>query len=277
MDSINKGGNLLKQKYLNIGCGNKTHPAWVNADFKPKNRDIINVDIRNELPFDDCSFQVVYHSQVLEHLSKEEGTLFIRECFRILKPGGVLRVVVPDLENIVREYLRLLEINRKENTPISQENYNWILLELFDQVARNKSTGEMGEYLSRKDLINQDYLISRFGMMAKSFFNQSGRGKSSKSLLGNFKSKIYKFYKSLFFSELKDIGQFRLNGEVHYNMYDSYSLGKLLADVGFLEIQLVNPHQSNIKSWNDFQLDVKDKLILDPSSLFMEGIKQQLS
>jgi predicted SAM-dependent methyltransferase len=62
-------------------------------------------DVRNPLPFPTDSADVIYSSHLLEHLYFEEAGKLVRECFRVLKAGGVLRVVVPDLGAIVREYL----------------------------------------------------------------------------------------------------------------------------------------------------------------------------
>jgi predicted SAM-dependent methyltransferase len=62
-------------------------------------------DIRKPLPFPDGSASAIYASHVLEHLYFEEGTRLIREAFRVLSAGGILRVVVPDLNSIVQEYL----------------------------------------------------------------------------------------------------------------------------------------------------------------------------
>jgi predicted SAM-dependent methyltransferase len=57
------------------------------------------------LPFPDGSAAAIYASHVLEHLYFEEGRQLIRESFRVLSGGGLLRIVVPDLNAIVREYL----------------------------------------------------------------------------------------------------------------------------------------------------------------------------
>jgi ubiquinone/menaquinone biosynthesis C-methylase UbiE len=62
-------------------------------------------DIRKPLPFPDGSASAIYASHVFEHLYFEEGKRLIREAYRVLGSSGILRVVVPDLNAIVREYL----------------------------------------------------------------------------------------------------------------------------------------------------------------------------
>jgi predicted SAM-dependent methyltransferase len=118
---------------LNLGCGLLTDPSWVNVDGSwnarlakhtilrrvitslgilpaekaavPWSSEIFVHDVRKPLPFPAGSADAVYASHVLEHLYREQGQQLIRESFRVLAPGGVVRIVVPDLSTIVREYL----------------------------------------------------------------------------------------------------------------------------------------------------------------------------
>jgi SAM-dependent methyltransferase len=66
-------------------------------------------DVRRGIPFPDSSFDVVYHSHLLEHIDRHAAPAFLRECVRVLKTDGILRVVVPDLELLSRRYLERLE------------------------------------------------------------------------------------------------------------------------------------------------------------------------
>lgn len=118
----------MDQLKVNLGCGNHTPEGWVNVDyafgarlakipfFRVINKKIglfqmdwddrIKIhDLRRTFPFDNGSVDVVYTSHTLEHFSKQDGKLFLGECYRVLRPGGILRVVVPDLEAIVSDYI----------------------------------------------------------------------------------------------------------------------------------------------------------------------------
>lgn len=61
-------------------------------------------DITNALPLHDGSVEVLYSSHMLEHLDRSEATRFLQEAFRILRPGGIIRIAVPDLKKQIAHY-----------------------------------------------------------------------------------------------------------------------------------------------------------------------------
>ena len=66
-------------------------------------------DLRKGIPFPDGSVDAVYHSHVLEHIDRDGADGFMSEIRRVLRPGGVQRIVVPDLELLVKRYVASLE------------------------------------------------------------------------------------------------------------------------------------------------------------------------
>ena len=137
---------MHKLNYLNLGCGFNFHKEWINVDMTSNSPYVISHNLLKKFPFHNNRFDVIYNSHVLEHFLKEKASNFVRECFRVLKPGGIMRVCVPDLENIVNEYLKQLHENIENPNRLSEANYDWILLEMYDQTVRNHSGGQMGEY-----------------------------------------------------------------------------------------------------------------------------------
>jgi predicted SAM-dependent methyltransferase/GR25 family glycosyltransferase involved in LPS biosynthesis len=149
---------VLKPR-LNLGCGAQVHPEWTNVDIMPQHPGAFNHDLNKPLPFADASFEVVYHSHVLEHLTKEQGKAFVAECYRVLKPGGILRVVVPDLETIALLYPENLD-KAESGDGRASDRHKWmydrrllgrLLAESgFDRVAIRKagesSILEFGKY-----------------------------------------------------------------------------------------------------------------------------------
>jgi len=273
-----------KLKYLNIGCGNNFHKDWINIDMVSFSPHIIQYNILKKIPLPDNFVKVVYHSQVLEHIPKKKALPFIKECYRVLELGGIIRIVVPDLENIINEFKRLLKENLLQPTELSKANYEWITIELFDQMVRNNTGGLMREYLSREKLINKDYVLKRSSFIGEKIYSNSKITNSEiikdqiekygyiitikkiiHLLSGKFKGKIL--------GKKYQIGNFRLSGEVHMWMYDRFSLCDLLKECGFKDVTLKTPYDSDIPSWSDFQLDVKNGKPYNPTSLFIEAKK----
>ncbi|MGH8678073.1 MAG: class I SAM-dependent methyltransferase, partial [Burkholderiales bacterium] len=114
-------------RLLNFGCGATFHPAWVNLDSSPVSPQVIRHDLREPFPFPANSFDGVYGSHVLEHLEPDAAIRLLKECHRVLKPGGIVRVVVPDLEVIARLYLESLE-GAAAGDPNSEMRYDWAML-----------------------------------------------------------------------------------------------------------------------------------------------------
>lgn len=95
---------------LNVGCGTDYKEGWINIDNNSDNnieRLDLNWDLRNPLPFRDSSVDFIFNEHFIEHLTVEEGQAAIKDLMRVLKPGGVLRVAMPDLEIAVDQYLNL--------------------------------------------------------------------------------------------------------------------------------------------------------------------------
>jgi predicted SAM-dependent methyltransferase len=281
-------------RLLNLGCGQQYHNDWTNIDFY-KSPNIIDHNLLKGIPFIDNEFDVVYHSHLLEHFSKSDGEKFIKECFRVLKPGGIIRIAVPDLEEIVKNYFVNLK-GALDCDANSAYNYEWTMLELYDQAVRNISGGEMAAYLYRKDIPNKEFVFERIGeegMNLHKIYLDSVEDSSKHDVQEskrNMRLSLVKFarkLRSLFFrllfkneyelkksnSEALEIGKFRLSGEIHQWMYDHYSLSLLLKRAGFCNIRKVSAFESNIPGWDKFNLDHKDGQVRKPDSLFMEASK----
>lgn len=281
------------KNYLNLGCGYRYHKDWTNVDFVSTGEGVQAHNLLQGIPFPEHNFEVVYHSHVLEHFTKSDGKKFIEECYRVLKPNGIIRIAVPDLEQIVGEYIKNLEKARKGNTK-AQQDYEWIMLELYDQVVRSKSGGDMAAYIFQPEVPNEDYVFARLGEEARNLrkgylasLNQpkkeSNTPKDNRSIFRKFLSKLKRnLQQVLFQSEMKfyqenahyaQLGKFRLGGEIHQWMYDSYSLSKLLTEVGFKEVKIQTAFESQIPNWNSYELETKEGIIFKPDSLFIEAKK----
>ena len=238
---------------LNLGCGSRHHPEWVNLDSDPDDATVQRWDIGRGLPFETGAFDAVYHSHLLEHLRPADVEALMRETVRVCRPGGVVRIVVPDLERIAREYLRLLDA-ALAGEPGAEADYDWIMLELYDQAVREESGGRMEDALSG-ELPNRDYVTRRVGHAA--FPKRSRlRHRIARAVRGR----------------ALQIGRFRLSGEVHHWMYDRFSLARLMTRFGLAEPRVMRAGESAIEGWAGYHLDVlEDGSVAKPDSLFMEA------
>ncbi|PJZ70267.1 hypothetical protein CH373_12375 [Leptospira perolatii] len=263
-------------KLLNLGCGVNFHPAWTNVDFVKTGEGVIKADLRRGIPFASASIDVVYHSHVLEHFEKSDAILFLKECYRVLKPGGILRIVVPDLERTVREYLRILDSAVKEESSAGQK-YSWIVVELIDQLARNQSGGLMASYWKSMNKEEENYVKERVG--EEPFRNPPNLTKNRSisnylfSLLRKCKNLALKLLLGREYHSLR-VGRFRLNGEPHLWMYDRFSLPIAVASAGFAKPRIADAFRSSIPNFHEYGLDVDPEgNIRKPDSLFLEAIK----
>lgn len=103
-----KAARLSKQVdlKLHLGCGSKLKEGWINIDMRSSAD--IRLDLSRKLPFKSDSAAMVYSEHFLEHIDYPDGAMkLLGECFRVLKPGGVFSVGVPDTEWPLLEYAKV--------------------------------------------------------------------------------------------------------------------------------------------------------------------------
>lgn len=154
-------------KVLNLGCGTKTSPKAINIDWsiyltiknnyffrlcspiilsedrrkklRGLDRSILVHDIRKGLPFDDRSVDAVYHSHMFEHIDRSKAPLFLQEVKRVLVPGGIHRIVVPDMENLANAYLQ--HVARVKDDPSSVCDHDRYISDMIEQMVRKEAYG----------------------------------------------------------------------------------------------------------------------------------------
>jgi SAM-dependent methyltransferase len=169
-------------KLLNLGCGYKTsaHPEVINLDWSialrfkknpllrpfaplffrgerwkryralPEN--ILVHDLSRGLPFPANSAQAVYHSHLLEHLDQAAAQIFLREIKRVLQPGGVVRIAVPDFEKLARAYLAHLECCEHDDD--ARARHDAYIAAMIEQCVRREAAGTRKQSPLRRWLEN---------------------------------------------------------------------------------------------------------------------------
>lgn len=170
-------------KILNLGCGTSacSHSDVTNIDwsvylrlrrngflrrlapcflrgerlrkFRALPDNVLVHNIAKGLPFPDASVDAVYHSHVLEHLDRAAVPAFFEEIRRVLKPGGVHRIVVPDFEKRCRTYLEHLQICG--NDPAACAGHDEIIAGILEQSVRKEASGTAQQTPVRRWLENR--------------------------------------------------------------------------------------------------------------------------
>ena len=164
---------------LNLGCGTKTSPHTTNIDWSiharlrrsPLGRglaplilnderrklffgmdEVLVHDLRKGIPAPAASVDAVYHSHVLEHIDRDAVLPFFTEVRRVLRPGGVHRIVVPDLERLAREYLGSLEQGLGD--PQARAGHDATVSQMILQMVRREASGTSKQHPVQRRLEN---------------------------------------------------------------------------------------------------------------------------
>jgi predicted SAM-dependent methyltransferase len=93
-------------RHLHLGCGERRAPGFCNVDIT-QNRSVDVVDnVATLRRFPDNYAESIYASHVLEHFSHDEAPQVLATWYRVLKPGGTIRISVPDIDRIVKIYVK---------------------------------------------------------------------------------------------------------------------------------------------------------------------------
>lgn len=118
---------------LHLGCGKKYIEGYVHIDTIPYDH-IDHVASIESLPFiEDNSADIIYACHVLEHFKRKQTLSVLKEWYRVIKPGGVLRVSVPDFESICDVYQKNKNLNQVIGPLFGNQNYLYnIHYNIFD-------------------------------------------------------------------------------------------------------------------------------------------------
>lgn len=128
---------------LQVGAGDNSLGGWLNADLEPSSDGVIFLDATRPFPFDDHTFDYVFSEHMIEHITYRDALFMLKECFRVLRPGGKIRIATPDVEQLAglftdepdeiqRRYLELsateiLGLYSDELSPIQKHLPEWAL------------------------------------------------------------------------------------------------------------------------------------------------------
>jgi len=283
-----------KPVLVNLGCGTIAHPKWHNFDLMPRVPGVVAIDASGRIPLPSGSVDACFSSHVLEHVPLDAARAFIDEQFRVLRPGGIIRVVVPDLEAVCVNYLAELRASRQGERE-SCFRYEYRVAELLCQMVRSSNRCRMVELWRSVPDKERGWVLAEAGYVAEADCMRGARApypamglgqralRAIRSSVGRRKlwdtlrwAAVCGVAHALGGRRMRDFAReaaFRAQGEVHRWMYDSVSLTRLLSDSGFADLRREPLGHSRIGCWESYGLELRDGLPLKPGSLVIEGVK----
>ena len=245
------------------------------------------------LGFADETFDAVYAYHVFEHLIPSHGERCAQEIFSALKPGGIFRLSVPDLETTCRDYLHALEAAAAESTRQNVVRYRWAVMAIFEQMVRDRSGGMMLDAIKQGEY-DTAQLRDMFGDMLLPIVERTRGGNTGSAgdspppghvhqrRSSNARTVLRRIYRGVrpIFGQSRPTVTNRLDPRVTKEavqwMYDRFSLRLLLEQAGFQDIRRVDHLSSNISGWSGYDFDRSDNggYPLDPS-VYMECRKPE--
>lgn len=157
---------------LNIGCGPVQPEGWVNIDNSNRaklasrlpwldkaltalrvlpptefSRRTTTGDVTRRIPFPDELVGAIYSGEMLEHFTYDDGQKFLAECYRVLQPGGVLRLRVPDNYRFWKQYVEQFErMHALPRETWTDEHSCWVKMFFRDICVKMPGLKSMGHY-----------------------------------------------------------------------------------------------------------------------------------
>ena len=230
--------------YLNIGCGGTyiTDPAWENIDYTSVDGGHVKrMNVLHDLDPSQAQYEAVYCSHFIEHIPLSEVSGFLKRCHSLTAANGLLRIVVPDGEFLLREYLKHKDSGNDALAEFAYVNF-------LDQCVRQIRGGRLGEFYGeiasggRPELVDYaTYLNGVLELQGSVVDSNDGTMEKVRRLLKSPARVIVgleRLYIRVVLSLLprgyrEQNVSFADVGELHHWMYDFDQLSRLLTGAGY--------------------------------------------
>jgi predicted SAM-dependent methyltransferase len=256
--------SIDQHRFYNIGAGDFSHPAWTNVDggaeflesYHENGSHHIHHDLFDHLPLPagDGKAEIVYTSHTIEHIDDPSVEFLFRDVYRILKPGGIFRIVTPDTELAYKAW--------KRN---DRRFYFWLYDDDF--------LAQMGDHclsVSYKDATLTQVFLEEFAAQASAITNEGADKRiSDEELIELFNTRPFEEVLNYCTSLCSVEMQKKYPGR-HMNWFHEGKLKRQLRQAGFSQVERSAYLQSSSPV-------LRNPLFFDQTlpmhSIYMEAVK----
>ena len=130
-------------KKLQLGAGGHSVDGWLNTDIEPKAKEVY-LDATSDYPFPNESFHYVFAEHLIEHLPWEAGLKMLKECRRVLVPGGKIRIITPNLTKSFHLINDATDVEVRKVIEASRRLFGWPDTPVMPAYVFNKLMREWG-------------------------------------------------------------------------------------------------------------------------------------
>ena len=215
---------------------------------------MVQADLLGVLPLADAGMDIVYSSHFIEHVPRDCVLALLRECRRVLRPGGLLRLVVPDLLEMCSRYVQARHSG-------AHAEADRMVLEILDQCVRRRSGGELAAFYDRVrasgDTGLKRWVYERSGeTLAEAGASRLTRrpwpSRLAAGLQRRYIRTLWRLLPRAFREQNVSLAEV---GELHAWLYDAHTLGGLLLEAGFKEPQTMAFDRSGSADFPLLKLD----------------------
>lgn len=178
LDTLKNGMSTYREGvFVNFGCGKNYQKGWVNIDGENNGDVNLFFTLNSVLPFENNSVDGIFSEHFVEHIDFATGTRFFNEAFRTLKKGGVLRIVCPNLDYVLRGmdsvkmerlknmFISVGDFNRMPDEISSAEIINWIFYGHGHKFIYNlESLSKVLYNIGYSSVYSSEFGLSKVGM-----------------------------------------------------------------------------------------------------------------
>lgn len=181
---------ITGKEYLEIGCGPQTHEGFIHMDYEWRQHVDLCWDVTKGIPLEASTLSGVYTEHCIEHLPFDSVDHVLAECYRVLKPGGSIRIVVPDGQLYLARYVDMMNGNTDLEMPYaSDDSYKSLYSPIMSVNRIFRAHGHL--FIHDFDMLRQLLELNHFVDVQRQTFHV---GRDSKMLIDTSSREIESLY-----------------------------------------------------------------------------------